>query len=101
MSAPAQAGQLAAAMSSFLVWTAGRYEDLQEHRHLRARLLRSQVYRGASHPRLPGALADSQISLAFLSGERLNGRTSLRGITGGRSKYLPFAPRQWETFTPS
>jgi len=55
-----QEGQLAAAMGAFLVWAAGRYEELQEHRQMRARRLRSQLNRAAVHARLPAALAELQ-----------------------------------------
>jgi hypothetical protein len=55
-----QEGLFAAAMGAFLVWVAGQYEELQAHRQERARILRSQLNRGAVHARLPAALAELQ-----------------------------------------
>jgi len=54
-----QRGLLAAAMGAFLSWWAGRYEEVRRHRAARTQELRNQ-FRGAAHPRLPGALADLQ-----------------------------------------
>jgi hypothetical protein len=54
----AQDGQPALAMGSFLSWVAGQYEPVQEHLRRRALELRSSVYPGALHARLPTTLAE-------------------------------------------
>ena len=53
-------GQLAAAMSAFVRWIAGRYEDLQQHLETRALELRSEGQGREVHARLPAAIAQLQ-----------------------------------------
>jgi hypothetical protein len=52
------AGQFSAAMGAYLMWMAGRYEELQERRQIRVRELRSQGLGRTVHARLPSALAE-------------------------------------------
>ena len=53
-------GQLAAAMGAFLVWIAGRHDELQQRLQTRSREIRGQGRGRAVHARLPGALAELQ-----------------------------------------
>jgi hypothetical protein len=52
------AGQFSAAMGAYLMWIAGRYEELQERLQIRVRELRSQGLPRTVHARLPSALAE-------------------------------------------
>ena len=52
------AGQFSAAMGAYLMWMAGRYEELQERLQIRVRELRSQGLGRTVHARLPSALAE-------------------------------------------
>ena len=55
-------GLFAAAMGAYLVWIAGRYEELQERLRARVSELRSLVHKGSTpvHARLPTTLAELQ-----------------------------------------
>ena len=53
-------GRLASAMTAFLIWIAGRYDQLQQRLQTRSREIRSQGRGRAVHARLPGALAELQ-----------------------------------------
>ena len=55
-------GLFAAAMGAYLVWIAGRYDQLQEYLRERAMELRGRAYRHSApiHARLPTTLADLQ-----------------------------------------
>ena len=57
-----QQGQFAAAMGAYLVWIAGRYEELQKSLRARASELRSLADNGSKpvHARLPTTLAELQ-----------------------------------------
>ena len=53
-------GQFSTAMGAYVIWMAGRYEELQERLPTRVRELRRHGYGRAVHARLPSALAELQ-----------------------------------------
>ncbi len=58
----AEQGRLTVAMGSFLVWTAGQYDGLQQRFCERVRVIRSRGHGRAIHARLPTAVAQLQAS---------------------------------------
>ena len=97
-----QEGLLAAAMGAFVVWLAGRYEEMQERSHRRVLEIRSQGHGGAGHARTPAAVAELQsgmeIFLEFAAAvgaiggaekEELEGRNgrALGELAGRQAKY--------------
>src|ERR1017187_970819 len=97
-----QEGLLAAAMGAFVVWLAGRYEEMQERSHRRVLEIRSQGHGGAGHARPPAAVAELQsgmeIFLEFAAAvgaiggaekEELEGRNgrALGELAGRQAKY--------------
>ena len=53
-------GKFSTAMGAFLIWMAGRYEELQERLRLRVQEIRRQGRGRSIHARLPGILAELQ-----------------------------------------
>jgi len=56
----AQQGRFAASMGSFLVWIAGRYDELQQRLEVRVQEIRGQGRGRAVHARLPASIAELQ-----------------------------------------
>lgn len=97
-----QEGLLAAATGAFVVWLAGRYEEIQERSQRRVLEIRSQGHGGAGHARTPAAVSELQsgmeIFLEFAQGagaigraekEELErrGRRALGELAGRQAKY--------------
>ena len=53
-------GQLSAAMAAFVTWIGGRYQELQEHLHVRVRELRGHHKEQFSHARHISSIAELQ-----------------------------------------
>jgi len=95
-------GHFAASMSTFIRWIANRYEEIQGRLRSRVLEIRSNPDPNPVHARLPGALAELQVSweifldFAFQTGaidatEKQNferrGRTALRALGTLQTKY--------------
>src|ERR1017187_1332093 len=89
-------------MGAFVVWLAGRYEEMQERSHRRVLEIRSQGQGGAGHARTPAAVAELQngmeifLEFAAVVGaiggaekEELEGRKgrALGELAGRQAKY--------------
>ena len=89
-------------MGAFVVWLAGRYEEMQERSHRRVLEIRSQGQGGAGHARTPAAVAELQngmeifLEFAAVVGaiggaekEELEGRNgrALGELAGRQAKY--------------
>jgi hypothetical protein len=89
-------------MGAFVVWLAGRYEEMQERSHRRVLEIRSQGQGGAGHARTPAAVAELQngmeifLEFAAVVGaiggaekEELEGRNgrALGELAGWQAKY--------------
>src|ERR1035438_10851500 len=79
-------------MGAFVVWLAGRYEEMQERSHRRVLEIRSQGQGGAGHARTPAAVAELQngmeIFLEFAAVVGAIGGAGKEGVEGRNGRGL-------------